>query len=66
MFRKLLKKIENLEDALVECAEMNAMVLSAGKFFACKNEAHLREKEEAKKTHKAHLLNFSRSISGWC
>ena len=46
MFKEIIKNLHNLEDLLVECAEMCNITDGIGKLLMNKNEAYLLEKAE--------------------
>ena len=48
MLKKVLKEVHNLEDLLVECAEMAHFTDGINKLLRNKNEAYLEEKEAEK------------------
>lgn len=57
MFDKIMKNVHNLEDLLVECAEMAHFSEGLSSLLVNKNEAYLKEKE-ADERAAADVLSF--------
>ena len=57
MLKKFIKNVHNLEDLLVECAEMSNFNSGISKLLMNKNLAYLKEKEAEKERALVDLTN---------